>query len=160
MKRLTGLLFLAFLTLQSSAQQGAKEQKQKFQRVQAAKVDYLTERLALTAEQAERFWPVYHQYEAEIRLINKEGRQARRAGRTTDMTDAEIKRSLDEMRQWQEARIAAQRKYEPQFLRVVSARQVADLYTAEREFNALLLKRLRDARQTVEHRKHSGRRAP
>lgn len=145
MKRLIGLLLISLVTLQSQAQQGPAGQK--LQRVQAAKVGYLTERLALTATQAERFWPVYHQYESEIRLINKEGRQARRAGRNTDMTETEIKQSLDELRQWQEARIAAQRKYEPQFLRVLSARQVADLYTAEREFNALLLKRLRDTRQ-------------
>ncbi len=145
MKHLFILLSVLIFALPASAQRGAG--RQNIQRVQAAKVGLITERVNLTGEQAERFWPVYHRYEEELRLLRREAVSdafdKRSAG---DLSEAESRRAIEERLERQEGRLAIQRKYKDQFLRVISAQQLVALYDAEREFNRLLVQRVRQQR--------------
>ncbi|MBS1566474.1 MAG: hypothetical protein JST39_18970, partial [Bacteroidetes bacterium] len=44
-------------------------------RLEALKIAYLTKKLDLTTEEAQRFWPVYNKYTEEIHAIRKEQKQ-------------------------------------------------------------------------------------
>jgi len=145
MKRFLVLLFLSLVSLQSSAQRGAA--RQNIERVQAAKVAYITERVSLTADQAERFWPVYRRYQEELRAVRRAAaaeRRARAGGAT--LTEAQSREAIEESLDAQEDQLALKRKYKDEFLRVISAQQLVQLYGAEQDFNRLLLQRLREQR--------------
>ena len=56
----------------ASAQNDNREQKT--EKVQALKIAFITQKLELTSEEAQRFWPVYNRYETDIRQVMTENK--------------------------------------------------------------------------------------
>jgi hypothetical protein len=141
MKQMTyrrSLLLTVLILLVSTicfAQQG------KAARVHALKVSYITDKLNLSSAQAERFWPVYNRYEDELRDLRQKFRRET-GGKNKAKSPEEAHRMIEDNLDFQEDVIALKRRYKDEFLRVISAQQLADLYTAEREFKQMLIKRL------------------
>ena len=106
-------------------------------KIRAIKISLITDKMRLSSEQATRFWPVYNQYENEMRVIWK----ASGALRTqSGMTAEEI---IDERQKLDERKLAIKAKYKNEFLNIVSATQLNNMYMAEAEFKDLLLKQLK-----------------
>lgn len=145
MKHLFILLSVLFFAQSATAQRGAG--RRNIQRVQAAKIGFITQRVNLTGEQTERFWPVYHRYEDELRTLRRKAVSDALDKRSdNNLSEADSRRAIDQQLELQEDRLAIQRKYKDQFLRVISAQQLVALYDAEREFNRLLIQRVRQQR--------------
>ena len=140
MKRLFFILSFLLLSAGLQAQPGARAE-----RVQAIKVGYLTERLELSSAQATGFWPVYNEYEDELRAARKAFRQKydREGG---SRTDAQASRFIEDNLDFQEQVLDIRRKYKDRFLKIITARQLATLYEAERDFRKILLQQLRKGR--------------
>ena len=94
MKRASIILILFLISLSSMAQ----DQKN-MDRIRAARIALITERLNLTPDQAEKFWPVYRQYEMERREIRKEFRDARQNVDMKNLTEEQsqqlMKKSME-----------------------------------------------------------------
>ena len=56
----TILIILFFLSISSFAQQGMNEKKEQ---IKALKVGFITNELALTTEEASKFWPIYNAFD-------------------------------------------------------------------------------------------------
>ncbi len=140
MKRITGIFSLLLLCLSLCAQPG-----QRAERIHAIKIGYLTDRLHLTTTQAATFWPVYDEYEGELKGARKAFRQKYRNGAGTE-TDAEAGRFIEDNLDFQEDALAINRMYKDRMLKVISPQQLATLYEAERDFKKLLLQQLRERR--------------
>jgi len=104
-------------------QDGAKK-------IRSMKVGFLTEKLSLTSEEAELFWPVYNKYQDRKDAIRKEYKNASQ----TD-ADAHIKR--------QEAELTLDKEYNSKFKKVLAAEKVLLLHQAEREWTKILLQEIR-----------------
>jgi hypothetical protein len=141
MKQMTysrSLLLTVLILLMSTmgfAQQG------KGARVHALKVSYITDKLDLSSAQAERFWPVYNRYEAELRSLRQEFRKET-GGKNKARSSEEAHRMIEDNLDFQEDVIALKRRYKDEFLKVISAQQLSGLYAAERDFKQMLIKRL------------------
>jgi len=61
----TGIL--CSLVFTGRAQDNNEEQKADGSRIESLKIAYLTQKLNLSTEEAEKFWPVYNKYMDEIR---------------------------------------------------------------------------------------------
>ncbi len=109
------------------------------------KVAMITEKLALTEDQAKGFWPVYNKYDGEKRSLNQSLREQMRKN-ANGSEDAEIARQ-DAIFKLREQELEVARKYRPDFLKVISAAQYSKLLLAEREFNQMLLRELRERRE-------------
>jgi Spy/CpxP family protein refolding chaperone len=137
-------LFILMIALAAArpalAQKRPNQGKADGGQIEAIKVGLITKRLELSAEQSKQFWPVYNAYTKDIQQVRRELRQLKRRGLT--LTDDELKKEMDKMFDLMEKEVDTQRKYHREFLKVASPRQVAELYKAEAEFKALLLKRL------------------
>ena len=70
MKRII-LLIVLYSGLVVSA---VAQDEQKEGRLQAYKIAFLTKKLNLSPEEAQRFWPIYNRYESELRAAHREGR--------------------------------------------------------------------------------------
>ena len=115
------------------------------ERVQAIKIGYLTDKLQLTSSQATAFWPVYNEYQRDLRQARRAFRQKYRNADVQE-SNAEASRFIEDNLDFQEQAIAIKRKYKDRLLKVISAQQLATLYEAERDFKKLLLQQLREKR--------------
>jgi len=138
MKKFGIIIALVISTLSALAQ------PQRFERIHALKVAYLTDRIHLSSEQAQRFWPVYNTYEKELWEIRKSYRQQMK-GNTTDNPEA-AREFIDNDLGYQEAVLNLRKKYNGQFLNVISTQQLADMLQAERDFKRMLIQQMRDKR--------------
>lgn len=94
-------------------------------RVRALRIAYITDKIHLSSQQSEQFWPLYNRYQDEIRAIRRD-----------DRIEDDIAMS--------EAILDVKKKYKVEFLKVISQEQLTALYKAEREFKAMLIKRLEE----------------
>jgi hypothetical protein len=97
------------------------------EKIQALKVAFITQKLHLTPSEAERFWPVYNQYDNEIK-------QLRANKKDGDVLENEQK-LLD-----------IRKKYKPSFEKILGSARLNDLYSAERDFRNVLIQRLKERR--------------
>lgn len=103
--------------------------------IRAIKVALLTERMKLTTQQSEKFWPVYNRYEDEMRVVWRAKKALNDPNNTSNTKVAELQKL-------EEKKVQIRGKYQNEFLRVVSNQQLAAMYQAESEFKQLLLQRL------------------
>ena len=133
------MFLLAFTATGAWAQKGDR-----FERIHAAKVAFITDRLHLSSEQSARFWPVYDRYEQEVKELRKRFLGRYNDGQRYPETEQESRQLIDDNFDFQEQQLALKRKYKDEFLKILSPVQLASLYTAEREFKRILLDRLKD----------------
>lgn len=125
-----------------------QSQQNKFERIHAAKVSYITDRLHLTADQSARFWPVYNQYDDALKSLRKEYFDKYTNSKTLPGSEAESRKYVEDDFAFQEAQLALKKKYRDEFQKVLSAQQLAQLYQAERDFKKLLVQELQERQST------------
>ena len=136
----TYILFALSILLSYSV--SAQERGQRHQKIQSAKVAHITERMELTPAQAERFWPVYNEYQNKRRELHRLT-NPRRQGITAEISETQAKAWLEKKLDAKERELDLDKKYLPLLIETTSARQVMALENAEREFRGMLLQRLR-----------------
>lgn len=128
---------------------GHREEKPNKEKVEAMKISFLTRRMDLTTEEAQRFWPVYNQYAEEL----EKSRGKRKAGMDETrndpekLTDAEIEKRIDAEMTFRQEELDIQKKYHSRFKQVLPIRKVARFYRAEEEFKRELIERLRQGKE-------------
>lgn len=140
--KITLLLFTIAGSLPALAQQEQHHQsKERWQKIQNAKIAFITEKINLTPEQSQKFWPLYNQLEKERDLIREKSR-ALRSENLEGMSDSELRTALNSRLNWRQSELDLDKQYMDKFLRVISVRQLASLYRSEREFTKVLLKKM------------------
>lgn len=138
MKRLITILSLFILTHSLIGQtQNARE------KIEAARIALITERLDLTPEQAEKFWPIYREYSVKQREINQDFQQLKRNYDPSTATEEESKKVLNKGQKMKERQLVLERTYMERMQIVVSNRQLMNLRKAEQDFREMLMNRIR-----------------
>ena len=131
------------------------------ERTRAEKIGFLTERPALTPDEAPVFWPVYNQYEQDLMEASKAVRHTRKALRPAkdeaEPTEKELKGRIDDYLKALKAEAEVKAKYNGQFLKVLPAAKVAKLYLAEESFQNKMLREMYN-RQAERHGMKDGQR--
>ena len=117
MKKFVLITLLAFGSFWVTAQRGEK--------IQALKIAFITQKLGLSAEEAQRFWPVYGQYENDMKSI---------LGDNPNVDVIETEEKVVNIR----------KKYRPEFANIVGQDRTNRLFIAEREFRGVLLQHLKN----------------
>ncbi|XZF16023.1 hypothetical protein ACTHGU_07785 [Chitinophagaceae bacterium MMS25-I14] len=142
MTRLAATIICILLSFGSFAQ---PIQGKRFERIHAAKIGYITDRLHLSSDQATKFWPMYNQYEEEQKSLRKNFfEKYKRDKNAAPRSEAVSRQYIDDNLDYQEALLKLKRRYKDDFLRIISPQQLAELYQAEREFKEMLLDKLQD----------------
>jgi hypothetical protein len=127
MKRfvLFAFLFLAGLTIR--AQNG--------NRLEALKIAYITNKLNLSPEEAQKFWPIYNQYSLELKV-------ARMKAMNNNSSEIELDESLLNIR----------KKYSVQFGQALPPAKVDTFFKSEKEFGHFIEKEM-ERRQLKQQRR-------
>lgn len=122
--------------------------EERMQEIKAQKTAYLTQQLDLSPEEAQKFWPVYNQYDKEMEAARKEMRAAHKAlKKDTEVTEAEASAAIDKEMSGRQKELDIRKKYVVEFKKTIGAVKTMKLGKAEREFHKELFKRVRDRMQ-------------
>jgi len=104
----------------------AQDNSQRDNKLQSLEIAYLTKELNLSPEEAQKFWPVYNKYSAEMKetLRNK-------------ANDPDV---LDK----QQKLLDIRKKYRSEFLKVLSPDRVNQVFTSEVKFREMVRRELQD----------------
>jgi len=121
------------------------------ERIESSKIGFITRELRLTPEEAKAFWPIYNAMEADLKKANRdplrEGlKPVRGEGGIDNLSDAQARELLAELDKVGAEREAVRRKYQKEFLKVLTPQKVLKLHVAERKFRQEVMERLKDAR--------------
>ena len=109
-----------------------------------AKIAFITNRVTLTQDQAQKFWPLYNEFSDRRRDLNRSGRLLRRDV-TESMTDQQIRENFNQSFAVRQQELNLEKEYFEKFQKVISLRQVAQLFMAERDFTREVIKRVAGA---------------
>lgn len=99
-------------------------------RIEALKIAYITKKLNLSTDEAQRFWPIYNQYADEIRRVRVEQRQ----------------KQLPEI-DTEEKILSIRKRYNTEFSRALSAEKINTFFRSEKDFGTFVQKELNERRQ-------------
>ena len=131
-----GLLGI-ILFLNMSTELIAQERREHYQRIEAIKVAFITKKLDLTTEEAQKFWPVYNNYKNELMVMMRKRREDRQK------TDIDPNEKINADLTYESRMLDLKKKYKKLYLKVIPAEKVLLLYQAEREFREHLIKQLK-----------------
>lgn len=152
MKLFFNILLLVFLASTSYAQD-----KKALNKIEAAKIALITERLELTPEQAEKFWPIYREYNNQLRDIRKEFDQKRKNFDPNQASEEENRQMLELATGVKEQQLNLEKEYSDRILTVISTRQLNNLRNAERDFKEMLLQRIQARKQRQQRSRNNQR---
>lgn len=118
------------------------------EQIQVERIAFFSEKIGLTTEEAQLFWPVYNEMDNKKTALFDE--KASIIRRFMDEPDGIGEKELDELLsrlvviQQQEAQMPAE--YHTRFRKVLPARKVMNLYVAEMQFRTYLLQKMRGLR--------------
>lgn len=122
------------------------KQIEKRENIEAQKVAFLTKKLDLSPEEAQKFWPVYNQYDNKLQELRKKRREDMKNAKENfeSMTDKEIEQLVDNEIVFRQKELDIQKEYHAKFKSVLPIKKIAQLYRADEEFKRFLLKELKD----------------
>lgn len=142
---LTMTLMLSSLTLALIAQErkGREEHIEKFR---SMKIAFFTERLELAPGEAEKFWPLYNEYENEKREVshNRHLRPRDIDERLESMTDREAEELVDEMIDARKKEVQLATAFHENLKKILPPKKVMRFYITEIQFREYMLRKIRD----------------
>lgn len=112
------------------------------EKLQAARIAFITTRLDLTPDQAEKFWPVFNQYSDTRDALLKEmsSLNDRRDG---PITESEAKKRVEKRFEIQKKLLSTEEKFVTDISKAVSYNQILMLNGLTRDFTRQLYQRQR-----------------
>lgn len=154
-KRLIPILFF-MCALTAMAQDTPEKQDPKtLEKINAARIALISEKLKLTPEQAEKFWPIYREFTEHRMELRK---QLREAERTQDPSKPKPERDQELVKlalHLKQQNVDLEKNYSERLLKVISAQQLLTLPKAEEEFRRMLLQRLQEREDLREMRREN-----
>lgn len=132
------IFLLVAIALAGFLQVNAQEGNDK---IEAMKIAFITKRLQLSTEEAQKFWPVYNQYEAEKKQIRQSTiGSVKELKEDGDFTNAEAEQAITKYVEFKAKDLDLIKKYVIEFKKILPATKVAKLVTAEEHFKKMLTK--------------------
>lgn len=141
MKKTTNLIAILLIVFSTNLKAQDDYPRGK-ERIKAAKVGLITNRLNLSEEQAKGFWVVYDDFDKKRADIRKNIRQMTAESRNITTSDDKILTDLKEVLSLKQKEVDLEKDYLVKFLKTINVRQLSELYKTEQLFNQMLVKKL------------------
>ena len=114
-------------------------------RIDAARAAYINEKLGLTKEEADKFWPIYKEFAHKRENLRQEYKNAQQQGKNEqELIDLNLKlkqRELD-----------LEKDYSQRMIHTISAEKLMKLRTAEKDFTRLIIQQIQKRQMQQEKR--------
>jgi hypothetical protein len=146
MKKILFIIITFTLSMSVYAQNGERIKN----RVQSQRIGFITQRLDLTPEESQKFWPIYNQFTEKLKQIRS---AAKLEKPIAEMTDADAEKMIMEQMDKDTRELELRKEYFQKLKTAISVKKIAKLYKAERDFKAEMLKQLKEVRDMKQMRK-------
>lgn len=109
---------------------------QREERIQALRIAFISQRLNLSPDEAQKFWPVYNQFHSEMKTLRQNFR----------MDSPGQPLTAEQQLDFEQKKLDLKKKYKTQFENVLGKEKLNILYGLEEEFKKKL-QELREQRQ-------------
>lgn len=154
MKKVIRIGFILLMSLSAWAQDNelppAQDPKVK-DKINAARIAYITDQLGLTPDEAEKFWPIYREFAQNRAQIKQQYREMKKnpdPNKTTEQNDQAL---VDLGFQVKQKELNLEKDYSGRLLKVISAQKLRTLPDAEKRFRQMILEQIQ-RRQTQQNR--------
>jgi hypothetical protein len=107
-----------------------------------AKIAFITSRLTLTQDQAQLFWSTYNEFVGKRRELNRSARLLRRDADNAGLSDIQLRDNFTQDFAIRQQQLNLEKDYFERAQKVLTLRQLAQLYQAERDFTKEVLRRV------------------
>lgn len=128
MKKIVTLMMIVACSLTGSVYAQDQPDPKEQEKIQALEIAFISRKLNLTTEEAQRFWPIYNEYKRDVRQVMI----AQKNNSNRDIVDDEQKI------------IDVRKKYRDRFVGVIGQPRMNKFFQAEREFRGVLLNQLKN----------------
>lgn len=128
-----GLIFAVVITSAQNNGGGANQ-------LQAQRIALITERTNLTPEEAQQFWPLYNQYNENLKQLRK-AYQLIRVGE--DATDDQVEKFILSGFDKDQKEIELKKDYYQRLKKILNVRKIQKLFRAEVEFRQEVIQQLK-----------------
>lgn len=134
------MLVLPFPSMNAQQQAGKGRLKEKLKASHAA---YITQELDLTESEAQKFWPVYNAYRAEIEELRSDADWKP----IESMTDKEAEDVLNRQLVTKATEVELQKKVVQKLKAIIPARKIILLWKAEKEYREKVISNIKKRRR-------------
>ena len=128
-----------------------QEKDSRKEKIKALKIAFISQKLSLTSEEAEKFWPIYNKYDEKIMLLKEEQLKLKLENR--NLKGEEALKKIEEAEQKEAEILALKKKMRTELIPIISAEKVLKLEQLEHEFHRKLLDKLRERRNPPPRRR-------
>ncbi len=119
------MIGLFCISIVSFAQEQQPDPKQE-EKILALEIAFISRKLDLTPEEAQKFWPIYNEYKKDVRQVS--------------MNEKKNPNEIDREQKILDVR----KKYSDRFVGVIGQPRMNKFFQAEREFRGVLINRLKN----------------
>ena len=147
MKKSTSIIIALLVSCSTLLAQkhSTEERKQHKEKIKSMKIAFITEKLDLTPDEAQQFWPIYNEYENKRSKLLKEKRIEKKKNKENpEPSDEEIKKHIDNHFIIRQKELNLDKEYHTKFQTVLPIKKVGALYMAREQFKRDLLKKMKN----------------
>jgi len=146
MNKMKKILFIILLSLSFTISAQDRSGKEK---IHAYKIAYITEKLDLTSDEAEKFWPIYNAYKKQKRELHQAEKTEIKTkiienGGISNFSDKESKQILEKIHKLRADKKQNRINFIYNISQVLSAKKVLAYEVAEYEFHKKLMKKYKE----------------
>lgn len=147
MKRIVFILLVS-LTFASTAQDVEDTQPDVTvkDKIKAARIGLITQRLNLTPEQAQKFWPIYNEFDQKRADARKPYRDAQKDINPNNPDPKQQQALVDLGIKVKQDELNLEKEYSAKMMNVITAQQMLNLRQAERDFRNIIINMLNNRR--------------
>ena len=125
---------LAIIAILASCFSTSAEAQTNNERIKSMQIAIITDKLDLTAQESQAFWPIYNDYQNDLKAVKKD---------IENMSNLSAAEKLETKKNLQQKKLDIQGQYEEKFKKIMPIEKVAKIDQAEREFKKWLVDQLK-----------------
>ncbi|MCK5402395.1 MAG: sensor of ECF-type sigma factor [Flavobacteriaceae bacterium] len=147
MKRLIIPIMTILICFNAYSQRDGKMQE----RIKTQKVAFITDRLDLSPEEAQKFWPIYNDFENKTNKIRQNDlREVRKAMHRGNLSESEAQQILDQYMNVEDKLHEAKKQLVKDLGKVIPPQKIIQLKATENAFNKKLMSMLQQRREKMQ----------
>jgi hypothetical protein len=138
---------IIIILLLSLSLNGFSQDNDRRERIKALKVAYLTEQLELSTTEAQKFWPVYNDFEEKEQQLRKEKYSKRKETDVESLSESEAKKMIEDMISTDKMKQELREIFIKDLQKILSSKKIIKLKIAEDQFNKRMFEEYKKRRE-------------
>ena len=116
------------------------------EKIKNLRIAYISDKLGLTPEQAEKFWPVYRGFSDERKQLRMEFAKSRKEVNAQNPTQQDQELMVKQGLELKQKELDLEKDYSGRLMKIITAQQMLNLRKAEGDFQRMILQQVQQRR--------------